>query len=278
MTVKVILFLMCSLVFLSGCASISPEERTQNAEVMAAMAGWEKHYIQTAGFVFVAFVPKYLKPSKSLRVYIEGDGLAWQRRTLPSKDPTPVHPMALMMALKDKQSSVYLARPCQYVQGENRKHCEQRYWTRARFSEQVIHATDQAITVLRRQSGAQRLELVGYSGGAAVAALVAARRDDVDKLVTVAGNLDHRAWTALHKVSPLTESLNPPDYWKNLQAIEQLHLVGANDKVIPLSVINSYLQVFPDKNKYDVHIIDGFDHHCCWVKQWPRLLSSDKPH
>jgi hypothetical protein len=44
-----------------------------------------------------------------------------------------------------------------------------------------------------------------------VASLVAARRHDVVRLVTVAGNLDHLAWTTLHGVSPLTGSLNPAD-------------------------------------------------------------------
>ncbi|GAB2181920.1 hypothetical protein DLREEDagrD3_21430 [Denitratisoma sp. agr-D3] len=51
------------------------------------------------------------------------------------------------------------------------------------------------------QLGARRLTLVGYSGGAA--ALLAARCSDVVRLVTIAGNLDHRAWTRYHHITTL---------------------------------------------------------------------------
>lgn len=267
-----ICLLVCLLGLLPGCTHISPATRTHNAEALASTAGWEKRYIKTKGFTFVAFVPGQSRSMQTLRVYIEGDGLAWQRRTLPSKDPTPLNPLALMLAIKDKQAAVYLARPCQYVQGDNRKGCEQRYWTHARFSEEVVDATEQAITALMQQRNAQRLVLIGYSGGASVAALVAARRSDVVKLITVAGNLDHVAWTTLHNISPLTESLNPADSWSHLQTVEQLHLVGAKDKIIPPSVVSSYLQSFPATTKHEMRIFDEFDHHCCWVEQWPSLL------
>jgi hypothetical protein len=66
----------------------------------------------------------------------------------------------------------------------------------------VISASNQAVDALKQRYGAQEIVLVGYSGGGAVAALVAARRTDVVRLVTVAGNLDHLAWTHLHSVPP----------------------------------------------------------------------------
>lgn len=270
---KVSLLLSILGFLLSGCTHLSPEARTQNAEALAANGGWEKRYVETNRFTFVAFAPKHSTPIRSLRIYIEGDGQAWQHRKLPSQDPTPINPIALKLALKDPQAAVYLARPCQYVQGQHKKGCEQRYWTHARFSEEVIDATDQAITALMRQSHAQRLILVGYSGGAAVAALVAARRRDVDKLITVAGNLDHAAWTTLHNISPLSGSLNPVDSRSQIQSIEQLHLVGAEDKIIPASIVSAYVRGFPDATKIKMRSIDRFDHHCCWVEQWPSLMN-----
>lgn len=270
-----ILITMLALV-LSGCAHISPEERTQNAESLAAAGSWEKFYIQTNYFTMAAFAPKHNNFAQTLHVYIEGDGLAWQHRRLPSQDPTPVNPLALKLALKDPQAAVYLARPCQYVQGR-KKGCEQRYWTHARFSAEVIEASSQAITVLKDQYQAQKLVLIGYSGGGAVAALVAAQRSDVDRLITVAGNLDHAQWTTFHHVSPLSESLNPVDYWPHLQFIEQLHLVGANDKVIPASISRSFLQHSANTGKHRLRIIEGFDHHCCWVEQWPDLMMPVTP-
>jgi pimeloyl-ACP methyl ester carboxylesterase len=242
---------------------------------MAASAGWTRVVVPTSSFSLVAFVPALDKPVRTLRIYIEGDGQAWRRRKAPSDDPTPADPLALRLALRDQQPAVYLARPCQYAQGANRRGCDTRYWTRARFSEEVIAASSQAVSSLKLRTGADNLILIGYSGGAAVAALVAARRNDVDKLVTVAGNLDHRAWTAWHRVSPLNESLNPADAWQALQPVPQLHLVGAEDRIIPPAIVDSYRRHFPATAKPAMRIIDGFDHHCCWAGQWPALMQEN---
>ena len=96
-------------------------------------------------------------------------------------------------------------------------------WTGGRFSKSIIESTDQVIDALKRSSGATRLVLVGYSGGAAVAALVASQRQDVDALVTVAGNLDTNAWVRHHRISPLVGSMNPLDQASELKEMIQIH-------------------------------------------------------
>ncbi len=73
------------------------------------------------------------------------------------------------------------------------------------------------------------LTLVSYSGGGAVATLVAARRNDVHNLVTVAGVLDHELWTRNHHLSPSTGSLNLADVWPGLTNIAQSQDVGLAD-------------------------------------------------
>ena len=102
--------------------------------------------------------------------------------------------------------------------------------------------------------------------------MVAARRDDVVRLVTVAGNLDHQIWTQRLKVSPLTGSLNPVDYWEKLVNIPQLHLVGGKDTSVPLFVAESYQGRFPDDKKPQIKVVKDFDHHCCWSARWPELI------
>lgn len=126
-----------------------------------------------------------------LRVYIEGDGHAWQSRTRPSADPTPHNPVGLRLALADPSPAplLYLARPCQYARGEVLRHCATRYWTSARLSEEVISSLDAAVSAAKAHSGARHVALVGFSGGGGAAALLAARRRDVVFLGSVAGNL-----------------------------------------------------------------------------------------
>lgn len=236
------------------------------------MQGWQMLHLPTTDFVLVAFVPNTTVLGKKLTVYIEGDGLAWITPALASDDPTPRQAMGLELALQHSTSNAaYLARPCQFVSGAARRGCEVGYWTGQRFSPQVIAASSQAIDALKLRFGAKQLILVGYSGGGAIAALVAARRSDVIRLVTVAGNLDHQAWTMQHQLAPLTGSLNPADAWQALQSIPQLHLIGGKDRNITLEVANAYRARFPSDLQPEVRVIPNFDHRCCWAQQWPSI-------
>ncbi len=116
------------------------------------------------------------------------------------------------------------------------------------------------------------IALFGYSGGGAIAALVAARRDDVGSLVTVAGNLDHVAWTSLHKVSPLHGSLNPAAAATSLRNLPQVHFVGGDDAIVPPSIAESYRARIPESERVAIEVIAGYGHRCCWENDWPDLL------
>jgi len=165
-----------------------------------------------------------------------------------------------------------LARPCQFTGGSNAKGCDRAYWTNKRFSVEVITASDIAVDNLKLRFGAEKLQFVGYSGGGAVAALLAARRTDVIRLITIAGNLDHNIWTAQHQVTPLTGSLNPSDYWRQLKDIPQTHFIGQYDNIMKLGVAYAYRSSFLKGMKPKIIVVPNFDHRCCWVDQWPDLL------
>lgn len=257
---------------LSACASIDPQERRVNADRLANAQQWKSLHLAAGRFVLAAYLPPLQKKEETLTVYIEGDGFAWLTRSQPSNDPTPRNPVALQLALRHGKGAVaYLARPCQYVKEQETKGCEVAYWTQRRFAPEVIEATSLAIDALKQSIGASKLVLVGYSGGGAVAALVAAGRQDVVQIATVAGNLDHFAWTALHGTLPLEGSINPADAWESLQNIPQLHFVGESDHNVSIEVTNAYLARFPPQHRPKVFLIKGFDHVCCWVDQWPEL-------
>ena len=208
-----------------------------------------------------------------LRAYIEGDGKAWLNRRRPSSDPTPDHAAAFELAVRDPgQAVAYLARPCQFTQGDERRNCQPPFWTSARFAEPVVADLSAALDSAMQAAGANRLELVGYSGGGAAALLVAARRDDVDRVITVAGNLDHSFWTRLHRVSPLRHSLNPADEADRLQAVDQVHLVSDGDAVMPPAVAESYVGRMADPARVRIVTVPGIAHTGDWGPALARVL------
>ena len=259
---------------ISGCSTFpSSIERTKRADALMAAAGWYKQLIPAGNFMLVAYLPKTRSMSKTLTIYIEGDGAAWLNRSTPSSDPTPVRATGMELALHHRGgTAAYLARPCQFVANEDRRGCDVDYWTGKRFAPEVIDATAIAIDAMKKMVGAKRVILVGYSGGGAVATLVASERNDVERLVTVAGNLDHATWTQLHDVEPLTGSLNPADRWRQLINIPQVHFVGAQDKIMDKKVALSFRRSFPIERQPELVIVPGFDHQCCWARDWPQLF------
>jgi hypothetical protein len=68
--------------------------------------------------------------------------------------------------------------------------------------------------------------------------------------------------------------LNPADAWRRLQGIKQRHYVGGQDKVIDVSIAQSYAGHFNSEHQPPISVIADFDHHCCWVKRWPELVNS----
>ena len=268
--------LLLTALLLAGCVAVpTVDERRQNANTLTKNSGWVGTAIASSPYPLYAFLPQRPAPTQTLSIYIEGDGLAWRSRRSISGNPTPIKPVALQLALLDQSAAAYLARPCQYVRDLSR--CDPKLWTSARFSSKTVTAANQAVDFLKREFSAKRVRLIGYSGGGAIAALVAAQRNDVAQLVTVAGNLDHVTWAKLHRVSPLDNSLNPADAWRSLQSIPQMHFVGADDRIIDASISASYRRRFPRDKQPAIMLVKGADHHCCWVEKWPALLRTLNP-
>lgn len=207
--------------------------------------------------------------SELASIYIEGDGAAWPTPFHPPRDPTPAQPVALALAAADPAPAVvYLGRPCQYLQAAALRACDSAYWTGRRFAPEVIAAYDESINGIKRRIGARRIVLVGYSGGGVIAALLATRRDDVERLVTVAAPLATAEWVAWHGVSPLSGSLDPADPGENVRLPQGVHFVGANDRTVPPAIVERFVR----RKGGRIELVDGFDHECCWVRDWAALL------
>jgi dienelactone hydrolase len=276
---------VCRALFLLACGLSACQsylfDPADAARERVRAAGWTESRFDASRFTLVGFHPAHIDGAENLHVYIEGDGHAWASRSRPANDPTPLDPVALDLALEDPTPSVlYLGRPCQYVREIDFRGCESRIWTSHRFSEPVIAAIDAAITAFADRVGARHILLVGYSGGGAIAALLAARRHDVSELITVAGTLDHAAWTEHHGVSPLSGSENPRDFADRLAAIPQVHYVGADDDIMPETVARSFFNASPPNHRARLVVIPGYGHECCWSRSWPNLLKqaiSERP-
>ena len=179
-------------------------------------------------------------------------------------------PMMLRLASMDTaENIVYLARPCQYSDDPS---CNSSYWSNKRFSEEVVSSMNEAVDHFRQRSNAKEIHLIGYSGGAAVAALIAARRQDIASLRTIAGNLDPNTLTHFHHSSPLNGSLDPMTEAPKLSQIPQRHFVGLDDKVVPPLIARNYLNKSGNSRCVKVVELKGVAHDTGWVERWRELL------
>lgn len=254
---KKIFFLFFVTLVLSACAALPEPE------------GFVFQKLQTKDFLLASW-SKINNLGKPVRIYIEGDGFAWINSYTPSFDPTPSDLMVLEMAGKDASVNViYLARPCQFLTS---KECRTYYWTNGRFDEKVVSSQKEALRMLMKKYKAPSAELVGYSGGAVIALLAALDIPEISKVYTVAGVLDHKAWSSFHKDSPLEGSLNPADYKSRLKNIPQTHFVGGADKTVPVLLTERFVYSL-NGNNVDMIIIPGASHNKGWTDIWPRLIT-----
>lgn len=239
----------------------------------AAAAGWA----QARGFApgeitaggFRLF--RLSRPSAAadtLTIYFEGDGAPWATPFHPPRDPTPVKPIALALAAADPAPAVvYLGRPCQYLDEAGLADCDSAYWMERRFAPEVVAAYGEVLDQLKAEHGAQRLRLIGHSGGGVIAALLAQRRKDVVVLITVAAPLALADWASYHQVAALSASLDPQAQAGSLP--HGVHWTGGHDKNVPPLLVAGFVR----RKGGRMMTVAQFDHECCWAQDWPALLA-----
>jgi hypothetical protein len=236
--------IVCFFILLAGCNSVIVPKDFLYKDIETntfALASWQK----------------IGDKNSVVKIYIEGDGASFDAYGMPTKDPTPKGRLIRELAFGDMSSNVvYLARPCQFAMNDM---CSVRHWTTARFSFEVIDSMYEAIKEIAKN---REVVLIGFSGGAQVAGLISVLKRDlrVKKVITVAGNLDHLAWTQYHNLPSLNESLNLADYKSLYFDIPQKHYVGDQDNVILLDLIFK----FAEGQKVDVEVVEGASHSDGW--------------
>jgi dienelactone hydrolase len=266
-------FICASLILLSMTISSCSKNVNTIAYNISKQAGFKPAEIKGGEFVLRVYY-RFDKPGAPLHVYLEGDGRSWLTPSRASYNPTPRDPIGLSLAAQDYADNVlYIARPCQYVPFDKNPNCEYPYWTHKRFAPEIIKSVSAVIDRGKKMAKARGVELIGFSGGGAVAILVASKRRDVTGIRTVAGNLDHEEWTNHHKIDPMKGSLNPVDVAKKVSRIPQIHYVGMLDKVIERTVADSFKQRAGGSRANCVQIkeIIRASHTKGWEKLWVRL-------
>lgn len=261
------------LIFLFLLASCASAPHKEEARDIALAAGFSEKHIVAAPFILTGY-ERVRIPDGNVHLYIEGDGHAWAGKSRPSQDPTPLDPLALKLAAQDSGSNViYLARPCQYSGSAIGHRCLQEYWTSHRFASEVIESMSQALDDIKARYGIKSFDLVGYSGGANIAALLAARRNDIASLRTVAGNLDHELLHRIHGVSQIPDSLNAKDEAEKIRHIPQHHFFGGKDKIVPPDIIDSFMKAAGNSACIRYTIVPEATHHDGWVGNWSEFMS-----
>ena len=267
---KLFTYLFFLTFFIVGCSQNvpTPQERKATALSLGNKYNLKEQIYNTKEFDIFSLQTN-IKECKNIKVYIEGDGLAWISRNRISKDPTPINPLGLKLMNMDNSScKIYLARPCQYL---SKKNCDNKYWTSHRFSNIVIQSYNEVLNNVKLKYDNTTFTLIGYSGGGAIVALIAAKRDDINKLITIAGNLNPTKWVNIHNISPLRSSLNPINYSSKLENIQQYHLIGKDDTIVPKEIFFSYRDAFNKTNKIEYRLFDA-THSKGWEKAYKEFL------
>lgn len=218
--------------------------------------------VNTARFKIASY-QKITAPDAPFKIYIEGDGYAFNSSGRVSRNPTPRGTLLREIAFGDDHANVvYLGRPCQYVEDNS---CKPEYWSTARFSPEVVRSEYEAVKAI---AGNNRLTLTGFSGGAQVIGLMAVKYPDlqIEKLVTIAGNLDVKAWIAAHNLPPLNLSEDLSDYRTQYGEFPQVHYVGSDDGNILPQITADFIL-----DKDSLVLVEGADHNHGWEKAFPAI-------
>jgi hypothetical protein len=264
--------ILATIMALSACMSDIPMVRAESAQRAAAPVFMIPRIVPADPFTLQAYERVHQKFAPAI-LYIEGDGAPYATGTITNFFNTPTDPVGIRLAAQDGSTNVlYLARPCQYRQKfMGSKDCPQDFWTTHRFAPEVLQAYNNALDNMKKYHDITGFHIVGFDGGGAIAALLAAQRNDILTLRTVAGNLDPDVFARVNNITFLEGSLNPVNYAEKLSRVPQRHYVGKLDRVMPPAVYASYAQRLQRAGGLDctsVTLVDNADHERGWVEQW----------
>ena len=272
--------ILAGLFVFSGCAS--PRAEPAWGRMLDEGASHALHPVSFNFGIFelAGMMRTGTTPETALVVYIEGDGHTLNENNELTDDPTPETPLSFLLAVSDPAPKLlYLARIGQFNK-RNTGNDYKKYWGNARFSVEAVLAANQAIDRAKSMAKAEKIHLIGFSGGGGLAVILAEQRKDVASLVTVAGLLDTGWWVQEYLPSKVRKdysgafslSINPADHAAKISGLPQMHFSGSKDTEIPMEMVDSFEEKTPFL--FFRHIILPCGHNEGWTAIWPQVLES----
>lgn len=258
-TSKILPLALLPVLFLGACVMQSQYMRKDVASRVAHPAWMAERPIKASPFLLTAFERMHERQAPA-DIYIGGEGHIWGLTGKETRNPTPINPVALHLASKDlAQNVAYIARPCQYSgMLDTSADCDPAYDgpTEKQFAPEVLAAYNTALDDIKSRYDITDFNLIGFSGGGTIAALLAAERKDISSLRTVAAPLG-----SAEKVAPA------------LKNIPQHHFIGGQDVIVQPAALHSYLQALGETGCVDYTFIQEAEHEKGWVDKWPEFLA-----
>ncbi len=267
--------LLSSLLLLSACG-LETDINDQTAHQLARPAFMVERTVNAGQFQLQAWERMHQRQA-SATIYIEGDTALpvdpeKQKPSFLEDDATRDNPVGLHLATRDLSKNVaYLARPCQYVKMPEEKGCDPKYWQQDRFAPEVIAAYSTALDNIAARWDITSFHIVGYGGGANIAAVLAATRNDIKTLRTVAGDLNPKFVDNVNIPNVSENAVLATNYSARLAKVPQHHFVGAADTIVTPGTYHSYRQAIGLSDCMHYSLIQDADHTRGWVEKWPQL-------
>ncbi len=266
--------LLGAALFPAACVDTGAEFREVTAERIARPAFMVERRLTVDNMEFQLWERMHERYAP-VNIYIEGDGAPTYLNRDITQDATPNNPVGLHLASRDlAKNLVYISRPCAFKESPEPKACDPKYWSTRRFSPEVFTAYNKAIDEIKAQYDLNDVNLIGYDGGANIAAVLATMRKDVRSVRTVAGNLHPDMVYAQPPQKLDADNIRAIDVAPALAKIPQHHFIGAGDEIVPPAVYHSFRQSMGESACVHYSFVQDADHTRGWVEKWPDLLKS----
>ncbi len=257
------------LTFLQGCA----ENGVDDNDLRTSFLETSLHRQEiTAGSFRLTVFSRIRDTNRPVTVYIEGDVPGLAPGADPGIDSTPDDTVGLRLASIDPSDNViFISRPCQFNIDDFA--CKDILKNTLRWADQYYASANRALDYVLSPIPHPHVNLVGYSGGGALAAVLAARRHDIVSLRTIAGNMDPHGNGRFHATDPQDDFIDPMMIASRLAGLPQEHFVGGKDDFVPPFLTENFIKAIGTNACATVTRVPDATHTAGWESAWRKYAT-----